>query len=144
VEGAGVMSKKWFHRRDDAGSMLATVIVIGLGAGLCSFLALAGTSSSFDWIVLAVLVAALLILGGVTTYRYFRNEDPSLGFWNAVARNHREEGLAAQYRPQKAENVQEMESVNPNKPITADEVHDIQVTSSNTWVPSRGGKDSTP
>jgi hypothetical protein len=136
------MARKWFHRRDDAGSMLATVIVVGLGAGLCSFLALAGTSSTFDWIVLAVMVAALFALGGVTSYRYYRNEDPNLGFWNAVARNHREERLAAQYRPRKVENVDEAVAADPNKPITADEVHEIQVTSSNTWVPSRGGGDS--
>ena len=93
------MPKKWFHRRDDAGSMLATVIVVGLGAGLSSFLVLAGSSSDYDWIVLGVFVTALVMLGGVTFYRYYRNEDPNLGFWNAVARNHREEGLAAQYRP---------------------------------------------
>ena len=138
------MPKKWFHRRDDAGSMLATVIVVGLGAGLTSFLVLAGTSSDYDWIVLVVFVIALVMLGAVTLYRYYRNEDPSLGFWNAVARNHREEGLAAQYHPRKVENVPEKLSVDPNKPITADEVHEIHVTSSNTWVPSRGGKGSDP
>lgn len=136
------MPRKLFHRRDDAGSMLATVIVVGLGAGLCSFLALAAASSAFDWIVVAVLVAALLMLGVVTSYRYFRNEDPNLGFWNAVARNHREAGLAAQYRPRKVENVPETVAPDPNQPITADEVHEIQVTSSNTWVPSRAGTDS--
>ena len=136
------MTKKWFHRRDDAGSMLATVIVVGLGAGLCSFLALAATSSTFDWIVLAVMVASLFALGVVTSYRYYRNEDPNLEFWNAVARNHREEGLAAQYHPRKVENGDEVDSADPNKPITADEVHEIQVTSSNTWVPSRGGRNS--
>jgi hypothetical protein len=136
------MSKKWFHRRDDAGSMLATVIVVGLGAGLCSFLALAFTSSAYDWIVVAVLATALLMLGLLTSYRYFRNEDPSLGFWNAVARNNREDGLAAQYRPRKVENDQEKTTVDPNKPITADKVHEIHITSASTWVPSRGVKDS--
>ncbi|MEO2014567.1 MAG: hypothetical protein ABGZ53_09350 [Fuerstiella sp.] len=138
------MAKKLFHRHDDAGSMLATVIVVGLGAGLCSFLGLAATSSAFDWIVMAVLATALLMLGLLTSYRYFRNEDPNLGFWNAVARNHREEGLAAQYRPRKVEDNQEKTPVDPHKPITADEVHEIQITSSRTWVPSGGCKDSGP
>jgi len=138
------MPKKWFHRRDDAGSMLATVIVVGLGAGLCSFLGLAATSSGYDWIVIAVMATALLLLGLLTAYRYYRNQDPSLGFWNAVARNHREEGLAAQYRPRKIEEREEKTAIDPNQPITADEVHEIQVTSSRTWVPSRGSKDSGP
>ncbi|HIF01366.1 MAG TPA: hypothetical protein EYG03_02325 [Planctomycetes bacterium] len=138
------MPKKWFHSRDDAGSMLATVIIVGLGTGLCSFLGLAFTSSAYDWIVIAVLATALLMLGLLTSYRYFRNEGPSLGFWNAVARNHREEGLAAQYRPRKVQEGQEKTQVDPNKPITADEVHEIQVTSASTWVPSGGRKDSGP
>ncbi len=138
------MPQKWFHRRDDAGSMLATVIVVGLGAGLCSLLGLAGTSSAYDWIVITVLVTALLMLGLLTAYRYFRNEDPNLGFWHAVARNHREEGLAAQYRPRKVEDGQQGAPVDTHKPITADEVHEIQITSSRTWVPSRGTKDSGP
>ncbi|MCP4783115.1 MAG: hypothetical protein GY903_25365 [Fuerstiella sp.] len=138
------MPKNWFHRRDDAGSMLATVIVVGFGAGLSSFVGLALASSAYDWIVIAVVATALLMLGLLTSYRYFRNEEANLGFWNAVARNHREEGLASQYRPRKVEDGEEKEPVDPNKPITADEVHEIHVTSSNTWVPSSGRKDSGP
>ena len=131
------MAKKWQHRRNDFGSMLATAVVIGVGAGLCCFVCLADSSDFGVILSLAVVMVALFMLFGITWYRYSQSGGQSLVFWHAVARNNREDGLAAQYRPQIVNDRGAQQPVGTNKPITASEARELRVTSSRTWVPSR-------
>lgn len=131
------MGKKWGRRRDDAGSMLATVIVIVIGTGLCCFLCLMADPRNSDFLIGCVFVFAILLLCGIVWYRYGRRDGGSLAFWNAMARNHPDDGLAAQYRPEKIKDRKPERPVGSNKPITAEEARELKVTSSRTWVPSR-------
>ena len=131
------MARNWKPRRDDAGSMLASVIIIVGGAGVCAFIA--GTSSSdSSGVMLGIAVAvAVLLIAMIIWLRYGRRPEGGLGFWLSLGRNHREDGLAAQYRPRKVRDKSSETPVGTNQPITAEEVHEIQESSANTWVPSR-------
>ena len=132
------MGRKWGRRRDDGGSMLATVIVIVIGTGICCFMCVLADGSHSDVVIGALICGAVLLLVGIMWYRYSRGDSGgSLAFWNAAARNTREEGLAAQYRPRKVEDRRNQQSPGGNQPITAEEAHNLQVNSSKTWVPSK-------
>ena len=131
------MAGRWKRSRDDAGSMLATVIVIAGGAGLCSFMCLMDTSAFGDWMLALVVGGSLLAIGLIVRYRYSRNSSGGLGFWHMLHRNSNDDGIAAQYRPALVRDKQSLASDGNNTPITADQAREIRITSSNTWVPSR-------
>lgn len=137
------MAKNWKHRRDDAGSMVATVIVIVVGAVICAFLGAADRTQFGDWMLGLVVLVAALMLTAIIRYRYARNSSSGLGFWYALGTDHREDGLASQYRPRKVRDNRTISQPGAQRPISAEEAREIQNTSSNTWVPSRnreGGK----
>lgn len=137
------MAKHWKNRRDDAGSMLAAVIVIVAGAGLCAFLAAVEASERSDWAIGVVITVAVLLVTWMIWYRYSRDRTAGLRFWLSVSRNHNDDGIAAQYRPRKVADRKSELAAGTNQPITAEEAHEIQATSASTWVPSRnreGGK----
>ena len=139
------MPGKWKNRRDDAGSMLAAVIVIVCGAGVCAFVGALDRSEAGAWMLGGVVLLAALFLWWIIWYRYKSNVGQSgLAFWHIFSRNHRDDGLAAQYRPRKVGDSRSNQPSGTNQPITADEAHEIQATSANTWVPSknREGGDS--
>ena len=131
------MPRNWKPRRDDAGSMLASVIIIVGGAGVCAFIA--GTSSSDASAAMLgfVVTAAVFLITFIIWFRYGRRSENGLRFWLSLSRNHREDGIAAQYRPRKVRDKSAETPVGTNQPITAEEVHDIQESSANTWVPTR-------
>jgi hypothetical protein len=132
------MSKKWGRRRDDSGSMLASVIVIVIGTGICCFMCVMADSRYSDLAMGAVVVSAFLVLASMIWYRYSSGDGSGrLAFWNAAARNNREDGLAAQYRPRKVEDRRSQQQPGSNRPITAQEAHDLQINSSKTWVQSK-------
>lgn len=132
------MGRKWGKRRDDGGSMLASVVIIILGTGLCCFLCLLERSDFSDFMLIALPTGGLLTIGLIVVYRYGRGESGSLAFWHSAASNHNDDGIAAQYRPRKVSDSQANAPAGSNKPITAQEAHEIQVTSANTWVPTKG------
>lgn len=125
--------------------MLATVIVIVLGAVMCVFIAALDGSGIGDLMMMLATGGGVLIVVMIIWYRYGRRSgtNASLAFWNALSRNPADDGIAAQYRPRKVDEGRNSRAVGTNRPITAEEAHDIQSTSANTWVPSRnrdGGK----
>ena len=124
--------------------MLATVIIIIGGAALCAFIAALENSRRSAWMLGAVISIAVLMIAWIIWYRYFRNTSTGLGFWLSMGRNHRDDGIAAQYRPRKVKNGQSEHNTGTNKPITAEEAHEIQVSSANAWVPSRDRKNNRP
>ncbi|MEZ6122604.1 MAG: hypothetical protein R3C49_05435 [Planctomycetaceae bacterium] len=131
------MARKWGHRRDDGGSMLATVVIIVLGAGLCCFLSLIDGSALGDTMVMVVPVVAFVLILCLMWLRYAAPTDGRLAFWHSVAKNHPDDGLAAQYRPRKVRDRRSSGPVGTNQPITAEQARDLHSTSSSTWVPSK-------
>lgn len=123
--------------------MLAAVIVVVVGTGLCVFIAAASPEPASIWLVGAVVLAAVLMVSLIITYRYGRHSSTGLGFWHALSRNHRDDGLASQYRPRRVADKRS-ESNATNRPITAEEAQEIQATSANTWVPSRNRERGQP
>ena len=114
-----------------------------MGAGVCAFISAAATGAQGDWAIGIVMATAVLLVGWMIWYRYSRNRSVGLSFWVKFNRNHREDGLAAQYRPRKVKDRRAEVSSGTNQPITAEEARDIQENSANAWVPSRnkeGGK----
>ena len=128
---------KWKRGRDDAGSMLATVIVIVGGAGLCCFLSMLDTSSFSSWMPWMIIAGALSVIGLIVRYRYGRRSSTGLGLWYMLRRSPNDDGVAGQYQPGLIRDKRSQVSVGTNTPITAEQARELQVTSSNTWVPSR-------
>ena len=117
--------------------MLATVIVIVAGTGLCTFIGAADSSSSGMIALGVVITVAVLLLLWLLWFRYSDHSSKGLGIWLSIARNPRDDGLASQYRPRKVNEREEARITGTNQPITAEEAHDLQVNSANTWVPSK-------
>lgn len=136
------MGKRWGHRRDDGGSMLATVIVIFGGAALCTLIAMLAPKRS-EWLIGGVITIAILFVATVIRMRYSSGGGSSLGFWFSLKSNPADDGIAGQYRPRKVKNRADEAPSGTQRPITAQEVRDIKDTSANTWVPSRDTKSTT-
>lgn len=136
------MGKAWKHQRDDAGSMLATVIVVVLGALVCGFLVAASTESGGDWLLWTIVGVAVFFITWVMWYRYSRRTASPLSFWFALSRNYRDDEFPADYVPRKVR-TRQADVAGPNRPITADEARELQQNSANTWVPSRNRCGST-
>ena len=116
--------------------MLATVIVVGIGGGLAGFGCLLAGGS--DLLVATVFCSLAALMIGVTGLRRSVSRSTSgLGFWLNLMKNHPDDGLAAQYRPRRVDPDKEVRPQGSNQPITAAEAHELQSTSSSTWVPSR-------
>ena len=129
------MGRNWKHRRDDGGSMLATIIVIVGGAGLCCFLALAADSSLL--LQIGVATASLITIVQIVRYRYGSDSTGKLNIWQILTRRPNDDNIAAHYHPERIIDKHSEARVGTNQPISAEEAHQIQVTSSNTWVPSK-------
>ncbi len=68
----------------------------------------------------------------------FGKSPGSLGFLFSASRNRRDDGLK-DYEPRKAGDHRSS-MVGTNRPISAEEAHEIQITSANTWVPANSGR----
>ena len=125
-------------QRDDSGSMLATVLVIIAGTILLVFICAVDQSEAGAILMGVTIGLAILSLMTLVWYRYFRDHgNNSLDLSLSVARNKPDDGIAAhQYEPRLVKNRHE-EAQGTNQPITADEAHELQINSANTWVPSR-------
>lgn len=129
------MAKRFRRNHNDGGSMLATMIVIILGAIMCSWVVLMAGSVVQDWMIAAIAVGAVALIAIILRYRYGQAQDSRLGFWASVFSNHNDDGLAANYRPRK---IKDNQTGTParQQPISPEELRDIRESSANTWVPA--------
>jgi hypothetical protein len=128
------MGRRFHSNRNDSGSLLASVFIISLGAG-CSLFTVAAMSPTS-------LPAAMWTVGGVSAafftfvilQRFGKLPSGNLSFLLKSERNRRDDG-ARDYEP-RLMNSGHTTSTGTNQPISAQEAHEIKVTSANTWVPA--------
>jgi len=134
------MGRRWQRNRNDSGSLFASVFILALGSGCCLFTVAAlspGSLPTAVWTVGGIAGSFTLL---VILQRSGRLPSTDLSFLLTSLKQRRDDG-AADYQPRKA--VSERQGpTGTNRPISAEEVHEIKVTSANTWVPaqSRTGK----
>ena len=138
------MGRKWrSSNKNDLGSTLAACIVIVIGTGFCLLLALAGgDNDKTPWMVGGVCTVAVAFFGFIIWLRN-GHAGNNLSFWLSLKRNPRDDGLASQYRPRKVPTSRSTMPEGANQPITAEEVHEIRVTSSTAWVPTKDRRYAT-
>lgn len=133
------MARRFHNHRKESGSLLAAVFITALGVGCCLFVVSAMSPASFS--------AAAWSLGGLLTvvftlivlFRYGRSPGTDSGFLLLSSRSRRDDGLG-DYEPRVANQSTLSSATGTNRPISAKEVHEIQVTSANTWVPASSGR----
>ncbi len=126
--------------RNDLGSVFATAVIVVLGAGVCSVLYAAAEPGGSVWIHGIIITVAVLFLAALIGVRFPRL-NTGLEFWNAMFRGRTDRDLPIDYSP---ESIRPQETGRPGqqKPVTAEKLRDIKLMSSNTWVPTRGRKQS--
>ncbi len=132
------MTRRWRSNRNDAGSLLASVFILTLGAGCALFTVAAMSPESMPvalWTVGSIVGIFLVI---VVLQRFGKLPKADLGFLLSSQRNRRDDG-AADYLPRKVGEGR-VTSPGTNRPISAEEAQELKVTSPNTWVPSRGAR----
>jgi hypothetical protein len=128
------MGRRFHNNRNDSGSLLASVFIMGLGAG-CSLFTVAAMSPNS-------LPAAMWTVGGISVsfftliilQRFGKVPSGSLSFLLKSERNRRDDGVR-DYEPRVMNSV-DSRVTGTNQPISAEEAHEIKVTSANTWVPA--------
>lgn len=129
------MTRRWRSNRNDAGSMLASVFILTLGAGCALFTVAAMSPESLPaalWTVGSIVGGFIVI---VILHRFGKLPKADLGFLVSSQKNRRDDG-AADYLPRKAGEGR-ITAPGTNRPISAEEAQELKVTSPNTWVPSR-------
>lgn len=123
---------------NDAGSLLASTFVVALGIGCTLFMMLAMSPESMS----PALTTAGIVAGGVLLMiirvRFRITGKKALSFWSVLSRSYRDDGLACQYQPRKAATGKSTDSADRRQPLSVEELREIQTTSANAWVPSRG------
>jgi hypothetical protein len=120
------------NRQD--GSLLASVFILTLGAGCCLFTVATLSPRSFAFAASIVgSVAAVFILLAVFQ-RFGRMPSSSLSFLLTSNKNKRDDG-ANDYLPRKVADPRST-AEGSNRPISAEEAHEMRVNSPNTWVPA--------
>jgi len=133
------MTRRWRSNRNDAGSLLASVFILTLGAGCALFTVAAMSPQSLPialWTVGSIVGIFLVI---VILQRFGKLPRTDLGFLVSSQRNRRDDG-ASDYLPRKVGEGR-ITSAGTNRPISAEEAQELKVTSPNTWVPARGRRD---
>lgn len=136
------MQKPRRRHRNDLGSVFAASVVTVLGAAISTILFTVGSPDSSPWLVGLIIVPAVLFLAALVGVRWPRL-GTRLDFWHTVFRGRAgaDHGLDYEPHPVRREAVK---IVGQRKPITAEEVREIQLLSANTWVPVRGQKKDSP
>ena len=75
----------------------------------------------------------------IVLQRFGKLPNTSLEFMFSSSHNRRDDG-AADYEPRIAGQSRSSSAVGTNQPITAKEAHEMKVTSANTWVPTKSGR----
>ncbi len=128
------MGKRGHNGNKQDGSMLASVFILTMGGGCCLFTVAALYPQSFT-LAASIIggVGAVFIIFAVLQ-RTGRLPSNTLSFLFVSTKNKRDDG-ANDYLPRRATDSRPMIQ-GTNRPISADEAHEIRVTSPNTWVPS--------
>lgn len=129
------MGRRWQSNRNDAGSLLAAVFIVALGCGSCLFTVAAMSPGSLPAAIWTLSGIAGLFLVIVVLQRFGKLPKTDLSFLLSAQKNRRDDG-ARSYEPRKA-GGNSTPSAGTNQPISAEEAHQIKVTSANTWVPSQ-------
>ena len=118
--------------------MLAAVFILTLGAGGCLITVAAMSPNSVPKAaaIMGGIVGGFMLL--VILQRFGRTPKTDLSFLLKSRNNRRDDGVA-DYVP-RAAGQPPVITTGTNQPITAGEVHEIQLTSQNTWVPAAGAK----
>lgn len=131
------MGRRWQNNRNDAGSLLASTFVVALGSGVTVFM-LVGLAPRENWKLAATIGGSgFVLMLFIFWMRFSRTPGGSLGFWSIFGRSHREDHMAGDYLPRKVADGKSSMPASDHRPITAEEVREIQVTSPNTWVPTK-------
>lgn len=134
------MGRRFQSNRGDSGSLLASLFILALGGAGCLFTVAAMAPSSLPWAAGSVGGVFAVFVIFIVLQRFGKGPGTSLGFLLSSRRNTRDDGLK-DYEPRKAGD-QRSSSAGTNRPISAEEAHEIRITSSNTWVPAKGRKRS--
>ena len=129
------------RHRNDLGSVFATTVVVVLGTGLCLAMYTIGTSQASLWVQVGIIASSaifLCLLMGIRLPRF----SSGLQIWYSVARAKADENKVIDYVPQSA-TPQDHSRFGQRRPITAEEVREIRLTSGSTWVPTRSRKRSS-
>ena len=133
------MTRRFKNSRNDAGSLLASTFLVGVGAGIAIFICLAFDPASNTASVAIISAVAVMFLGFIALQRMSGPRAMTMAFMNLLHRSHRDDGLASQYRPRKVKS-RSITCSELNQPISVDQLREIQATSANTWVPTRHRK----
>ncbi len=133
------MAKRWQHGRNDSGSLLASVIIITLGSGGCLITVSAMSPQSMPTAIWAISGMMAIFLVFVILQRFGKAPQADMSFLLASRKNMRNDGMA-DYEPRKIGEGRSSQS-GINRPISAEEAHEIQVHSPNTWVPAQSRGD---
>jgi hypothetical protein len=120
--------------------------IMAIGFQICFYMSLAGFACAwhyrnklrdgvFDatsYVIWPLLAGAFMVF--VILQRFGKVPNADMGFILSSRRNKRDDGLS-DYEPRKAGDARPIVS-GTNQPISAAEVHEIKVTSANTWVPA--------
>jgi hypothetical protein len=130
------MGKRIRNQGGESVSLLATTFVVALGGGAVFFLMLMVNpdKTPAGGTVIGVVTVAFLAI--VAIQRISRARTDGMSFWLIAGRSHREDGIAANYMPRRASSSRTPAAGTVNKPISVDEVREIQSMSANTWVPT--------
>ncbi len=133
------MPKRFHHNRNESGSLLASVFILALGSSCCLFLVFAMSPTLFATTAWGVGGGLSVFLTLIVLQRFGKLPNTSLEFMFSSSHNRRDDG-AADYEPRIAGQSRSSSAVGTNQPITAKEAHEMKVTSANTWVPAKSGR----
>ena len=92
------MPKRFHHKRNDSGSLLASVLILTLGSGCCLFLVSAMSPASFAGTAWGLGGALSVFLTLIVLQRFGKMPNTNLEIQFSSARNRRDDG-AADYEP---------------------------------------------
>lgn len=129
------MARRWRSDRNDAGSLLASVFILALGAGCAIFTVSAMSPESFA--VAASTVGAIvgMFIVFVVMQRFGKLPKMDMGFLVSSHRNRSDDGVS-DYEPRKVGEAR-IVAEGTNRPISAEEAQELKITSPNTWVPAK-------
>tara|TARA_B100000530_G_scaffold104957_1_gene64968 strand:+ start:116 stop:538 length:423 start_codon:yes stop_codon:yes gene_type:complete len=134
------MSKFRRKHRNDLGSVFAVSVITVLGTGICSTLYAVAAPRISLWFLALIMTPAVLCLAALVGIRW-----PKMGtgleFWHAVFRNRVDDDPSIDYQPRRIDPKTIMRP-GQQKPITADEVRNLNLVSTNAWVPTRTRKNN--
>ncbi|MCA9063187.1 MAG: hypothetical protein KDA96_09010 [Planctomycetaceae bacterium] len=128
------MGRSQRQRDNNGGSLLATVLITGLAAACCMFIAVVG-AGEYAGLAMGIVAGVCLLLIVLTVVsRLGWMPSSGLSFYLTLKRSHRED-CAATYEPRKAAEHHDGGQAG-NQPISVNEVREIKETSANVWVPA--------